>query len=200
MDSRKKLYRLIICSLFLWLIGTSLPFSARPAAGATNERIADVAVEIEDGKILVTANLIRGFSQATEEDIKNGIPKDLFYYILLKKRQTLWFDEEILSQTVKYTVKYNLLKKQYLIFKRTGGQVQREVTDSFDGMSRLISTIKNVKIAEIKMLNSQDTYYISVKAEMKASKLPYYLDYLLFFIPFLEVDTPWASSGPLYRK
>jgi hypothetical protein len=38
-------------------------------------------------------------------------------------------------------------------------------------------------------------YLVSVKAEMKAPQLPLYLDYFLFFIPFLEIDTEWRDSA-----
>jgi hypothetical protein len=37
---------------------------------------------------------------------------------------------------------------------------------------------------------------VSVKAEMKAPQLPLYLDYFLFFIPFLEIDTEWRNTAP----
>jgi hypothetical protein len=167
---------------------------------ASDERVANLVIQITNTDILASANLIRGFSRTTEEDIQNGIPKDLFYYLLLKRRQPLWFDEEMISKTIKYTVKYDLLKKQYLVTRRINGTIQQEVLEDFMAMKRLISTINNVKIADVHVLNDQDTYYISVKAEMKATKLPLYLDYFLFFIPILEVDTPWADSAPLYKK
>jgi hypothetical protein len=170
------------------------------AMAAGDERIANLVVQIKNSDILVSANLIRGFSQTTEEDIRNGIPKELFYYLLLTRRQPLWFDEEMLSKTIKFTVKYDLLKKNYIVTKRVDDGVQQEITEDFAAMKRLISTINNVKIANTNALNNRDTYYVSVKAEMKAAKLPFYLDYFLFFIPFLEVDTPWAYSGPLYKQ
>ena len=167
---------------------------------ASDERVANLVIQITNTDILASANLIRGFSRTTEEDIQNGIPKDLFYYLLLKRRQPLWFDEEMISKTIKYTVKYDLLKKQYLVTRRINGTIQQEVLEDFMAMKRLISTINNVKITDVHVLNDKDTYYISVKAEMKATKLPLYLDYFLFFIPILEVDTPWADSAPLYKK
>jgi hypothetical protein len=168
-------------------------------AHAADEKIADLVVQATDTDILVSANLIKGFSPTSEEDIRNGIPKDLFYYVLLKRRQPLWFDEEMRSKTVKYTVKYDLLNKQFLVTIRSNGTVHQETMDDFLAMKRLISTINNVRIAGTDVLNNEDTYYVSVKAEMKASQLPFYLDYFLFFIPFLEVDTPWANSAPFYK-
>lgn len=190
----------------LWtrLIGASMLciaiLSAPVPVQASEERIANLTIQFKNSDILVSANLIRGFSQTTEEDIRNGIPKDLYYYILLTKDQPLWFDDELISKTIKYTVKYDLLKKQFMVTRRENGATQQEITEDFVAMKRLISTINNVKIASIQALNYRDTYYVSVKAEMKAAKLPFYLDYFLFFIPFLEVDTPWAHSGPLYRQ
>jgi len=183
---------ILVCCLL------TLFFSA--VGEASDERIANLVIQITNTDILASANLIRGFSRTTEEDIQNGIPKDLFYYLLLKRRQPLWFDEEMISKTIKYTVKYDLLKKQYLVTRRINGTIQQEVLEDFMAMKRLISTINNVKIADVHVLNDKDTYYISVKAEMKATKLPLYLDYFLFFIPILEVDTPWADSAPLYKK
>ncbi len=181
------------------LIGVLLTLVLVGGAFASGERIANLSTRINDSEILVSANLIRGFSQSTEEDIQNGIPKDLFYYILLKRKQTLWYDEEILSKTIKFTVKYDLLKKQYLISKRIAGTTTQQTAEDFIAMKRLISTIENVKIANTSLLDARDTYYVSIKAEMRATKLPFYLEYFLFFIPFLEVDTPWANSGPIYR-
>jgi len=199
LSETSKMYRLwkgftgvlIYCFLFL-----SLPVLVQ----ASDERIANLMTRITDSDILVSANLIKGFSRTTEEDIQNGIPKDLFYYLLLKRRQPLWFDEELLSKTIKFTVKYDLLKKQFYVTRSIDSMVQQEVMEDFGTMKRLISNINNVKIADSKMLNLEDTYYISVKAEMKAAKLPFYQEYFLFFIPFLEVDTPWAHSGPFYKQ
>ncbi len=186
-------------SLGLGLCLFLLAFSYSHAQAASNERIANLSVRVNDGKILVSADLIRGFSKTTKEDLLNGIPKDLYYYVVLKKHQALWFDEEAYSKTIRFTIKYDLLKKQFLIKKRLDTHTQEEVVDTFVAMKQLISRIRDVRIADTQRLAPRLTYLVSVKAEMKAPELPFYLDYLLFFIPFLEVDTPWAHSGPIYR-
>lgn len=183
------------------LMGFSLLFLLLSSAGyAEDGRIADLTVTFDHREILATARLDRGFHKNIEEDIHNGIPKDLFYYILLKRRQSVWFDEEILSKTIKHTIKYDILKKQYQITTRTGNIPSETQVESYEEMRRLISEIKNVKIAPTVLLRRDETYYVSVKAEMRATKLPFYLNYLLFFIPFLELDTPWANSSPFYNQ
>jgi hypothetical protein len=60
----------------------------------------------------------------------------------------------------------------------------------------MVSQVDRIPVATTDHLRRRTTYLISVKAEMKAPRLPLYLDYFLFFIPFLELDTPWADSAP----
>ncbi len=170
------------------------------SADARSQRIANLIVDLDGGFVSVSAQLIDSFSHETEEDIKNGVPKDLYYTILLKRRKSAWFDEEIASRTILYRVKGDLLKKQYIVQRKSGGREEDEmILDDYGAMQRLISRIGNVRIASVESLDKKATYYVSVKAEMKATKIPLYLDYILFFVPFLEVDTPWADSAPFYR-
>ena len=167
---------------------------------AEEGRIADLSVSFDQEEIFVYARLVRGLGQKFEEDIHNGIPKDLFYYILLKRRQGFWIDEELLSRTIKHTLKFDILKKQYIVTTRVEGDPHEKTVNNFDEMRGLISEVKNVSIAPISFLDPEETYYVSVKAEIHATRLPFYFEYLLFFIPFLELDTPWANSSPFYAQ
>ena len=183
----------LIAAVFVLLAWNS------PRALAGDERIADLSATVVDNDTLsVSADLIRWYNRNLQEDLNNGIPKDLYYYILLKKRQPGWFDEEIFSKTIKHTIKYDVLKKQYSITTRSDGETVEKTVESFDEMSQLISRIDRVKIETSVSLKPRQTYYVSVKAEMRATKVPFYLEYILFFIPALELDTPWADSSPFY--
>jgi hypothetical protein len=170
-----------------------------PIAHAGEERIARLTASVlNNNEVAVTAELIRWYNQNIRDDLNNGIPKDLYYYILLKRRQPGWFDEEIVSKTIKQTIKYNVLKKEYSITTRMDDQTSQKTVESFEEMADLISRIDHVKITSLKRMRARYTYYISVKAEMRATNVPFYLEYILFFIPALELDTPWADSAPFY--
>ncbi|MEK7825437.1 MAG: DUF4390 domain-containing protein [Nitrospirota bacterium] len=172
-----------------------VPFSA-----IADENISDLSVTIQNKDIMVSAKLIGAFSNTIEEDIKNGIPKDLFYYILLKRRQNNWIDEELLQVTIKYTIKYDILKKQYIVTSREGTKNSQRVIENYQEMADLITRVNNIKLTETDILKSNESYYVSVKAEMKATAIPLHLDYFFFFIPFLELDTPWADSSIIYPQ
>lgn len=164
---------------------------------AGSERIKNVVTEIKNQEIVVTAELVGGFNREILNDIHDGIPKDFYYYLLLKRKQKNWFDEEILAKTIRYTVKYDTLKKKYAVVQRDGERVVENTVDDLETMKQLVSKIDQVKLAPVNVLRSRNRYYVSVKSQMKAAKLPFYVDYFLFFIPFLEIDTPWADSDSL---
>lgn len=182
----------ILCFLSSLIL---VPFSA-----IADENISDLSVTIHNKDIMVSARLIGAFNNTIEEDIKNGIPKDLFYYILLKRRQSNWIDEELLQVTIKYTIKYDILKKQYIVTSREGTRSSQRVIENYQEMADLITRVNNIKLTETDILNSKESYYVSVKAEMKATAIPLHLDYFFFFIPFLELDTPWADSSIIYPQ
>lgn len=181
-----------------WAVAFLLPLvllTVSLAAAADKERMDDLAVSLENKEITVSVALVNGFSQEVVHDLQNGIPKDFYFYFLLKKVEAGWFfDEEVLAKTIRFTVKYDSLKKQFLVTRRDGTLVEEVLLDSLEEVKGLISKISSVRIAPLSLLKPRRTYYISVKAQMKASELPLYLDYFLFFIPFLELDTPWADS------
>ena len=193
--------RMISARTLFWL-GTFIWFQffwSGVTEGWTAERVSDLTVKTAPkGEILVSASLLQPMQGNTANDIQHGIPKDLFYYVLLMKRQPAWFDEELFAKTIKYTIQYDVLKKQYRVHIRYETDATNSIVDSFQEMADLISKIDNVKIADVKMLKPKETYYVRVKAQMKANRLPFYLRYILFFVPVLELDTPWADSAPFY--
>jgi hypothetical protein len=189
---RRIRYVLILFAAFGFLLQSN-PVEAR------DERIANLTVRFEDGFVVVSADLILGFTPEAEDDIRSGVPKDLYYTVLLKQRKLVWFDEEVSSKTILYRVKYDTLKKQYIVLRISGRESQETILEDYASMKRLISRIEDAKIAPVKVLQKKGTYYVSIKTEMKASKIPLYLDYVFFFVPFLEIDTPWADSAPFYR-
>lgn len=183
----------------MWFISFCLILLVVPEGlfAAGSERIRNVVTEVKNQEIVVTAELVDGFNREIIRDIHDGIPKDFYYYLLLKRKQKSWFDEEILAKTIRYTVKYDTLKKKYAVVQREGERTVENTVDDLETMKRIVSKIDQVKLAPVSVLRSRNRYYVSVKSQMKAAKLPFYVDYFLFFIPFLEIDTPWADSDSL---
>ncbi len=182
-----------IFSLLLLTLSLFFLFSLTAKAQAS-PRIQDVVVEARDKGLFVSAKLGNGFQKKTVEDIHNGIPKDFYYYFVLHQREKRWFDEELLSKTILFTVKYDTLKKNYKITQTFDNKSTERTVSEFKNMKDIVTKIKRLKLAPLKILNKTDHLFVSVKSQMQGTKRPFYLDYFLFFIPFLEIDTPWVDS------
>ncbi len=182
--------RIYIVILIIYII----LFSYITPALAGDAMISDINVVLNKDSIIASARLVNGFDKKIEEEINSGIEKDIVYEIVLKRRRSGWFDEDILSKEVKYTVKYDLLKKQYSV-KMQGNVNKESVVQNYNDIKAIVSKIEDVMVAHKKFVEPDEEYYVSIKAEMKDAKLFFFLDYFLFFIPFSDIDTSWADSA-----
>lgn len=168
-------------------------------AHAGKERIAGLTVHpVTINEIQISATLIRWMNPKLHKAIHDGIPKDLFYTMILKKRLRFLPDRKVQTMTIRHTIKYDVLKKNYQVVSWDAETSHEKVTETLDEMMDLISKINNVKMPLKKRLRERHTYYLSLKAEVRENRLPFFLNYILFFVPGLGLDTPWAHSSLFY--
>jgi hypothetical protein len=182
---------LLICVAFL----PGISWGAEP-------RVTDVHVKMKNDTLFVSARLRHGFSGAILHDIHNGIPKEFYYYLVLKRKQANWIDEEVLSKTLRYLVRYDRLKQQYSVEKSDHAQpetIEKTTWNDRASMEAAVEKVDPTALAPRDALENGQKYYVNVKAQMQAARPPFYLEYFLFFVPFLEIDTPWARS-PSFRR
>jgi hypothetical protein len=168
-----------------------------PRAAEAEGRIRQLSVTREGDAVSVSAFLATGFPEHIAEQIKSGVPKDLFYTVSLRRRHRRWFDEELASRTVQYTIKFDTLEGRYHIRRiDPDGSGTEVVVPTYAAAVDLVSWIRGVTLP-LPTEEKGAGHYVSVKAEMRAVRLPLYLDYVFFFIPILEFETPWARSPML---
>ena len=180
--------RIVPISVICLLLWTS-------AVAAVSEGITDITVTHNNNELLVSALYKGGFTPEIKGELINGIGREFFYYIVLHRIISGWLDEEKLSETIRYTVKYDTLKKQFLVIKSFGDSKEEKVFDSYDEMVKWVSKIDRINLSPLTILAKNHKYYISIKAEIKSGELPFLLRYLLFFIPYSKFSTEWAHSN-----
>ena len=176
--------------LFILLLapGTTL------AAGGT---ITGVTAEARDGQVWVGGTLEARFPDEVIDEIRRGVPKDLFFTARLIRRHKRFFDEELSAATVRYTLKYDTLQEHFHILRvAPDGTETEHVADTFEDAQTHVSTLAPVALP-MPDQPGRWVHYGAVKAEMRAAKLPLLLGYVFFFFPVLEFDTPWARSAPV---
>ena len=171
--------------IFLW-----------PSAGlAAAESISDILITKGNNELLVSARLRGGFTPEIKREIINGVSKEFFYYMVIKRVMPNWLDEEKVSGTVSYLIKYDILKKQFLVTRTTAELTSEQIYDSYDSMVEDVSRINRLSLTPLNALNNRSQYYVSIKAEMKAGKLPFLMRYLFFFVPYSRFSTEWYNSS-----
>lgn len=80
---------------------------------ASSPFIADISVTNSSSDLLLSAKLKGGFTTEIEEIIHSGAPTTFTYYIKVMRYRSGWYDSTEYSKTIKRTVKYDVLKKEY---------------------------------------------------------------------------------------
>lgn len=190
---------LIVTLLACWLLVPISEASASP-------EITDIILTNTARDLIVYATLRNGFSDQLVEAIQSGVPTTFTYYLDLYRRRELWWDALVASRVIKNSVKYDLLKKEYHFTRSFNGTVDERTTKSLEELESWMSELENVPLTRYHSLIPQDRYYVRVKAELKTTKLFFPLNYIFFFVSFLDQKTGWYESpvftvrGPLHER
>ncbi len=193
----------LMVAIWLLLHAHSLCAADAPQASHASQasyapQVAPVRAEIIDRKIVASAELLWGFQPDILRDLHNGIPKDFYYYFVVNRKYKNWIDEEVYEKTVRHAVRYDTLKKQYTVTQNDSEHHREETYDDLESARRAVLRVSDVALMSVDQLRPDRRYYVGVKAQMKAARLPVYQEYFLFFIPFLEIDTPWTYSDVIH--
>jgi hypothetical protein len=174
-----------------------LAMLASPAWGQQHRpTLHELALTHTDQEVLLYLHLKGGFHQDLLEAIESGIPITVTYYMKLYRKRGLWFDEEVLSKTIKHMVKYDALKKQYRVSEINGLFSSIKVTKHEPTMVRWMSEIEGQPLIPFHLLQSGEEYYVKAMADLKAVKSPFPLSHIPFLAGLWDMGTPWTVSSP----
>ena len=115
-------------------------------------------------------------------DLKNGIAKEITFYIDLFRFWRMWPDEFIAGKKIVKTLRSDPIKKEYTATTFDGTTLIEKRFKRFDSMLDWTLTIKDLKLINIKELQPSN-YYVKVTVESRLRQLPPVIGYLLFFVP-----------------
>jgi Domain of unknown function (DUF4390) len=174
----------------------SLALFTSLASGQPRPTLHELALTQTDREVLLFLSLQDGFHQELMEAIESGIPITITYYMKLYRKRGLWFDEEVLSKTIKHIVKYDALKKQYRISEINGLFSNIKVTRDEPTMVRWMSEIEGQPLIPFHLLQPEEEYYVKAMADLKAVKSPFPLSHIPFLASLWDTGTSWTVSNP----
>ncbi len=179
----ERLKLIFYCSLLLILFSPSLSSGAE---------IIWPEIKILNNEISVTTGLILDEKQV--QDLKNGIVKEITFYIDLFRVWPMWPDEFVLGQTLVKTLKCDPVKKEYVATSFDGTTLIEKRFNEFDSLIRWALTINDLKLTNIKELEP-DSYFVRITVESRLRRLPPVISYLFFFVPEKEYKLVKDSSN-----
>ncbi len=164
---------------------------------ASEAVLANMVVTNTRDDLLLYLDVKGAFTAEMEKAILNGVPASFSFFISLYRTRTFWMNEKITEINVTHTVKYNNLKKEFVI-TRSWDKGKPAITDSFAEVQRLMSVIEGLKVVPLKQLEKGSQYQVKAKAELSKMTLPLYLHYVFFFVSLWDFETDWSAISFSY--
>ncbi len=170
------------------------------ASGQQRPTLHELALKQTGREVLLSLRLQGGFHQELMEAIESGIPITITYYMKLYRKRGVWFDEEVLSKTIKHVVKYDTLKRQYRVSEINGLFSSIKVTKHQPIMVQWMSEIEGQPLTPFHLLQPGEEYYVKVMADLKAVKSPFPHSHIPFLASLWDTGTSWTVSSPFTTR
>jgi hypothetical protein len=173
-------------------------FLTQQSAMGQNARLSDITItNTHDDLELVYLKVKGTFTEKMKEAVSNGVPITFLFFVTLHKIRRLWGNEEIANIQITHTLKYDNLKKEFII-KRSWEDDEPIIAKSFEEARKLMSEINRLKIVPLNRLEKGERYQLKAKAELSKVTLPVYLHYILVFMSLWDFETDWYSIEFVY--
>ena len=159
--------------------------------------IKDVIVTNTAEDLLVYFYVEGCFTKKMEEAILNGIPTTFTFLIDLTHPSRFWFDETLVSKALKRTIAYDNLKKEFKVSFNSENE-EALVFQDFLEAKKVTAEFDGTPIIPMSSIKRNNTYYLKIKAELDPIKLPFFLDYVLFFVSLWDFETEWHIESFKY--
>ena len=140
---------------------------------------------IENNDIILNSEITN--VKELENTIKSGVKKEIVFKLELLRSWRFWPDEYIASKKITRTIKYDNLRKQYLISSSDSSKIAEKVFMDFDNFKDWIFTVKDVNLANTKELEA-GKYYIRVIVELRNIEQLPVVGFFINFIPEVEMS------------
>jgi hypothetical protein len=184
MGSMPRHIRCLLLLLCFFCLTPATPRAEQPALG-------DITLSTTANDLMLHLKLEGAFTEKVRRAILSGIPTTFTFSIVLEQVHVLWLDEKIAQISVTHSIKYDNLKKEFIV-RRSWKDNAPEPTGSIDEAQTLVNQIENMKIIPLSRMEKGAHYQLRTKAEVSKKTLPFNLHNILFFVSLWDVETDWT--------
>ncbi len=159
--------------------------------------LTNIIVTNDRDDLLLYLTVEGAFHKKMEEAILSGVPATFSFFVNLYRSRNLWPDRKIADITVTNKIKYNAMKKEFVV-KRSWEGNKPNTVKTFADAKKLMAEVDSLKIIPLRRLVKGNQYQIQTKAELDKLTLPFYLHHVLFFVSFWDFETDWYTIDFIY--
>ena len=182
------------CALVFALLICIFP---EPSLAKSEACLSDIIVTNTREHLLVYFNVKNCFTEDMNRAIMNGILTKFTFIVKLYEVRNIAFDRKIADIRLAHTIEYNTLKNEFNL--SVPEQNNRKIkTKDFDEAKTLMADVVALKVARLHKLKRGHHYQLRLKAELDKIELPFYLNYVFFFLSLWDFETDWYSVSFRY--
>ncbi|MBI4619362.1 MAG: DUF4390 domain-containing protein [Desulfobacterales bacterium] len=160
-------------------------------------RIKDVIVTNTSKDLMIYFSVEGCFTKKMEDAILNGIPTTFTFFIDLYCPRGLWFDKTLATVTVRHTIVYNNLRNEFTVTLNSKDKKEVLLKDFLEA-KKAMAEVNGITVIPMSSLKKNNKYYMRIKAKLDPIKLPFFLDYVLFFVSLWDFETDWYTESFIY--
>lgn len=185
MKNRKGFLGAISILLF---VGAMTVMNPVPVRADMNPRMVDILVTSNTENVLLYARLVDCFKPEMETAILAGVPAVFKIHLdVYQERPYLW-DKTIIKRELRRTIKYDNLKKTFSVSANGAGQPT--IFTSLESAQKAMADLNGISMVPISQLSRGATYYGEIKVKIDKVRLPFSMEYVLFFVALWDFETP----------
>jgi hypothetical protein len=175
----------------------SLIFLIQIPYAAQDATLSNLIVTNTSNDLLVYLNVEGAFRDQTVNAIMSGVPASFSFFIKLYQKRSMWFDKAIADIEIANSIKYNNLKKEFVV-ERSWENGRIRTAHSLQEAQKLMSDVDGLKIIHLDKLAKGRQYQVKAKAQLSKLTLPFYLHYVFFFVSLWDFETDWYTIDFIY--
>lgn len=181
----------VVVVLFFAILLIQIPCAAQDAT------LSNLIVSNTSKDLIVYMNVEGAFRQQTVEAIMSGVPASFSFFIKLYQKRSLWFDKTIADMHISNSIKYNNLKKEFVV-ERSWENGKVHTSQSMQDAQKLMADVDGLTIVALSRLEKGRQYQVKAKAQLGKLTLPFYLHYVFFFVSLWDFETDWYTIDFIY--
>jgi hypothetical protein len=175
----------------------TLIFLVQIPCAAPDATLSNLIVTNTSNDLLVYLNVEGAFRDQTVNAIISGVPASFSFFIKLYQKRSMWFDKTIADIEISNSIKYNNLKKEFVV-ERSWENGRIRTAQSLQEAQKLMSDVDGLKIIQLNKLEKGKQYQVKAKAKLSKLTLPFYLHYVFFFVSLWDFETDWYTIDFIY--